>query len=179
METGQFTKKAEGEMPKELENAIWGALLTGGLGAVAGGLATKPDEDLTPGEQFKQRLKNALMVGLMGAAGGGGAGYLLTKTNVLNPDGKKDDKPKLTSEQLAAARGQRNIGAAGGAIVGGTLGSYLLGKGAKGFNVEWYTKPTTNRAKLGKLGLLALPIAAGGWAGYEGVDYAQDNGKPL
>lgn len=180
METGQLTKKAEGEIPKEVENAIWGALLTGGLGAVAGGLATKPDEDLTPGEQFKQRLKNALMVGLMGVAGGGGAGYLLTKTNVLNPDGKKDDdKPELTQKQRNVARGQRTMGAVGGAIAGGTLGSYLLGKGAKGFNVEWYTKPTTNRAKLGKLGLLAIPIALGGFGGNKAVDYAQDNGKPL
>lgn len=180
METGQFTKKAEGEMPKEVENAIWGALLTGGLGAVAGGLATKPDEDLTPGEQFKQRLKNALMVGLMGAAGGGGAGYLLTKTNILNPDGKKDDdKTELTPEQLDTARGQRNMGAVGGAIVGGTLGNMLIGKGAKSLNWEGYIKPTNNWKRLGKIGVWTVPIALSGFGGYKAVDYAQDNGKPL
>lgn len=179
METGQFTKKAEGEMPKELENAIWGALLTGGLGAVAGGLATKPDEDLTPGEQFKQRLKNALMVGLMGAAGGGGAGYLLTKTPFLNPDGKKDDdKTELTPKQRNAARGQRTLGAAGGVIAGG-VGSHFLGKGLKGLNYEWYIKPSNNWKRLGKIGVWAIPMAAGGWIGNEAVDYAQDNGKPL
>lgn len=111
-------------MPKEVENAIWGALLTGGLGAVAGGLATKPDENLTPGEQFKQRLKNALMVGLMGAAGGGGAGYLLTNAGIVDTKGGDTPKPEPTAEQLNNERWQRN----GGAIVGGVALGTGVGK---------------------------------------------------
>lgn len=53
-------------------------LIGGGLGALGGGLLTGPaDPDETPGDRFKRRLKNALLMGGLGAGAGTllGAGY--------------------------------------------------------------------------------------------------------
>lgn len=105
-----------------------GALLGGGLGALGGAYLTDAPEDMAPSDVFKERLKNALVTGLLGAVGGGGLGFVTGKlgigTAAPSADAYEDDlKRKYGIEGFYGRAAKKGIGAVGGYAAG----RYMLG----------------------------------------------------
>lgn len=96
-----------GEISDYLKNnpSVWqGALAAGALGGI-GGAALTPEgsEDETRAERNKRRLKNALILGALGAAGGGllASGMSNIVDEVKKPVSKELDKVQAAKDLLA------------------------------------------------------------------------------
>lgn len=123
-------KKDKPSVTNEVISSILGAipwaLGAGGLGALGGYFFTGGDKDEDPKARMQRRLKNALIMGAMGAGIGGGG--------KMAYDLIGDDKATL-SEELGSAAGDLGdlaldaIGSdyfkLGGGAIGGPAGGYL------------------------------------------------------
>lgn len=124
-------------------------LIGGGLGALGGGIFTGPgDPNETPGDRLKRRLKNALLLGGLGAGAGTLLGYGYENVSSAIPDSAPTPEDQITQaakkvgdvvDQTKAAIGDTAKATydvakspvtltAGGVIAGGAGGNYISDK---------------------------------------------------
>lgn len=142
-------------------NAIIGALLGGGLGALGGGLYADVDEEATPSEKLKQRLQTAALVGLLGAAGGAGSGFLFGKATAPS-------ESELAAQEAGLKNGDNgqedwgDIGNKMGVLLGGgaVAGGLWRGSSAKYPGTTWWQRAGGGAARGGILGAVAAGLVS-------------------
>lgn len=123
------------------QRATLGALLLGAAGAAGGAYMTDTPEDMTPSEVLKERIKNALIVGGLGAVGGLGLGYAFGEAGV----GGDPLPPNVANEASVRSAGSE------------TARDVYLKKGvssALGGGAGW----VAGKAATGLLPVLRLPV---------------------